>query len=351
MLAKTISAVVYGIEGRLVTVEVDIAPGLPSFSTVGLPDKSVQEARDRVIAAIRNSGFDFPVRKITVNLAPADTKKEGAAFDLPIAVGILSASQALENERLNGWCLLGELALDGSLRSIKGVISIIIEARAHNMKGVILPHANLAEARVIGGIKTFGASNLKEVIEFLNSPQADQPGELFHYNFGDAREKFDADFSEVKGQGFAKRALEIAASGGHNILMVGPPGSGKTMLAKRLPTVLPPLSLQEALETTKIHSVAGKLGTQKGLVSNRPFRAPHHTVSDVALVGGGGNPQPGEISLAHNGVLFLDELPEFKRNVLEVLRQPLEERVVTISRAKFSVAYPAGFMLVASMNP
>lgn len=350
MLSKTLSAAVYGIDGILVTVEVDIAPGLPTLSTVGLPDAAVREARDRVISAIRNSGYDFPIKKITVNLAPAELKKEGTAFDLPIAAGILAASECVKEAQLRDWCLVGELALDGSLRRVKGVLPVAIEARRRGLKGVIVPEANAPEARVVSGLQVFAAASLRAVVDFLNeeTPEAASGN---HETAVRPSAVSDLDYCDVKGQGFAKRALEIAAAGGHNAILVGTPGSGKTMLARRITTILPPLSFEESLETSKIHSVAGLLPKGGGLIAERPFRAPHHTISHIALVGGGQFPRPGEASLAHHGVLFLDELPEFQRRALEVLRQPLESGDVVISRAKESLAFPARFMLVAAMNP
>ncbi len=351
MLSKVFSASVLGIDGHLVTVEVDIAPGLPNLFTVGLPDASIREAKSRVVSAIRNSGFEFPIKKITVNLAPTNIRKEGAGFDLPIAIGILAASQTVRDQFLSQWCLIGELALDGSIRSVRGILPVVIEAKERNLKGVILPYSNWEEASVVKGIKIWGAKSLKEVCNILNE-------DLETLTFPDApltapqiQEKSDLDFADVKGHHFAKRALEVACAGGHNVLLMGPPGSGKTMLSQRITTILPPLTFEESIETTKIHSVAGFLPRNRGLIETRPFRSPHHTISDIALIGGGQTPKPGEVSLAHNGVLFLDELPEFHRNVLEVLRQPLESREVTISRVKETIRFPSSFMFIAAMNP
>nr|WP_294950422.1 YifB family Mg chelatase-like AAA ATPase [uncultured Mucilaginibacter sp.] len=351
MLVKTFGSAVYGIEAITITVEVNIAAGTKYF-IVGLPDIAVKESYFRIESALKNCGFRMPRQQVVVNMAPADIKKEGSSYDLTIATGVLAASGQLEPENLDKYLIMGELSLDGGLQPIKGALPIAIQARKDGFKGFILPKQNAREAAIVNDLEVYGVESIKEVAGFFNG-DIELTRELVNTReeFYSSLCNYDSDFSEVKGQENIKRALEIAAAGGHNVILIGPPGAGKTMLARRLPSILPPLSLYESLETTKIHSVAGKLSAADALVTIRPFRSPHHTISDVALVGGGGNPQPGEISLAHNGVLFLDELPEFKRSALEVMRQPLEERKVTISRAKFTVDYPSSFMLVASMNP
>lgn len=350
-LAKTFGGAVWGVNCTLVSVEVNVTSGQGYFFS-GLPDNAVREGMQRIESAVQSTGYSMPRIKIIVNLAPADLRKEGSAYDLTLACGILAASHQIRADELEQFVIMGELALDGKIRPIKGALSIAIEARKAGFKGFILPEENAREAAVVDNLEVYGVNNLADVLEFLEGNKVLKPTvvntrEEFYENV----KNFPVDFSEVKGQRNIKRALEIAAAGGHNAILIGPPGAGKTMLAKRLPSILPPMNLFEALETTKIHSVAGKLGAETSLLAFRPFRSPHHTISDVALVGGGNNPQPGEISLAHNGVLFLDELPEFKRTVLEVMRQPMEERRITISRAKVSVEYPASFMLIASMNP
>ncbi len=351
MLVKVFGAAVQGVDATLITIEVNVSRGC-MFYLVGLPDSAVKESHERIISALEYTGHKLPTSNVVINMAPADIKKEGAAYDLPLAIGLLAANKSIQTEKLSHYMIMGELGLDGTIQPIKGVLSMAIKARQDHFDGIFVPRQNASEAAVVNDLKVYGVESIIDVIRFFNEEQEIEPTVInTRQEFSHQQEQFDFDFSEVKGQESVKRALEVAAAGSHNLLMVGAPGSGKSMMAKRLPSILPPLSLGESLETTKIHSVAGELGKITGLIAQRPFRDPHHTISTVALVGGGSYPQPGEISLAHNGVLFLDELPEFNRSVLEVLRQPLEDRKITISRARCKVEYPANFMLVASMNP
>jgi magnesium chelatase family protein len=351
MLVKTFSSAVFGIDATIITIEVNLSIGI-NFFLVGLPDSAVKESQQRIKAALSNNDLKYPGKEITINMAPADIRKEGSHYDLPIAMGILAASEQINSDLLEQYLMIGELSLDGGLVPIKGILPITLKAKEEGFKGIIIPNENIKEAGIVEGIDVYGFETIIEVISFLNNPENYKPFKIdIEKEFYTKLNSSDFDFKDVKGQDNIKRAFEIAASGGHNVILIGPPGAGKSMLAKRLPTILPPMSLAESLETTKIHSVAGNIKSEGGLITERPFRKPHHTISDVALVGGGGYPQPGEISLSHNGVLFLDELPEYKRQVLEVMRQPLEDRRVTISRARFSVDYPAGFMLIAAMNP
>ncbi len=351
MLVRTYTAAVNGLDVTIVTIEISLSRGV-MYHLTGLGDTAVKEGRDRIAAAMQNNGYKFPRADLTVNLAPADLRKEGSNFDLPLAIGILAADGQIDAQQLNQYMMVGEISLDGKLQPAKGVLPIAIKARAEHYKGLIVPKQNVREAAIVNNLEVYGMETMMDVIQFLSGQKAFEPTVVdTRKEFYDQQYNFDLDFADVRGQENVKRALEVAAAGGHNLIMIGPPGSGKSMMAKRLPSILPPLTLAESLETTQIHSVAGTLKRESALISQRPFRAPHHTISEVALVGGGNNPMPGEISLAHNGVLFCDELPEFNKHTLEVLRQPLEDRQITISRAKYSITYPCSFMFVASMNP
>ncbi len=351
MLVKVFGAAVQGIDATLITIEVNCSKGI-KFMLVGLPDASVKESHERIISALQVNGYKFPRQQVVINMSPADIRKEGSAYDLPLAIGIMAASGSLNTEKLEYYMLMGELSLDGSILPIKGALPIAIKARELGFKGLIVPEKNAKEAGVVNNLDVLSVTNITEVVDFFNDNATIDPIIVnTRDEFLRNQQNFEFDFADVKGQENVKRAIEVSAAGGHNIIMIGPPGAGKSMMAKRIPSILPPFTLHEALETTKIHSVAGKTGTDTSLMAIRPFRSPHHTISDIAMVGGGIYPQPGEISLAHNGVLFLDELPEFNRSVLEVLRQPLEDRIISISRSRFSVEYPASFMLISSMNP